>query len=86
LQNEACPSSAFQPSSRERRQTVAAEQPKRSATRCMERPLASMWARQGKVKGYALSGARRHIWRLRHADLDAMLLAPSVALANGRIE
>ena len=39
-----------------------------------------MWARQGKVKGYVLSGTRRQTWRFLSADLDAMLLGPSVAL------
>src|SRR5713226_5228364 len=39
-----------------------------------------MWARQGKVRGYVLSGTRRQTWRFLHADLDAMLLGPSVAL------
>lgn len=37
-----------------------------------------LWARQGKVKGYTLSGATRHVWRFRHADLDATLEMPSV--------
>ena len=39
-----------------------------------------MWARQGRVKGYILSGTRRQTWRFLHADLDATLTAPSVAL------
>lgn len=30
-----------------------------------------LWVRQGKVKGYALSGIRRHVWRFRREDLDA---------------
>jgi excisionase family DNA binding protein len=38
-----------------------------------------MWARQGKVKGYTLSGTHRITWRFRVGDLDATLLAPSVA-------
>jgi len=28
------------------------------------------WARQGKVKGFALSGSRRRVWRFRREDLD----------------
>ena len=36
------------------------------------------WARQGKVKGYVLSGPRRHVWRFRLVDLDATLELPSV--------
>jgi len=43
-----------------------------------------LWTRLGKVKGYSLSGARRHVWRYQQHDLDAALLgdvhfqAPSV--------
>ena len=32
------------------------------------------WARQKKVRGYALSGIERKVWRFRKDDLDAMLL------------
>jgi excisionase family DNA binding protein len=45
-----------------------------------------MWARQGKVKGYVLSGTRRVTWRFRAEDLDATMSPPSVALTNGRIQ
>ncbi len=38
----------------------------------------ALWARQGKVKAYALSGSSRHVWRFRAEDLDAALLAPPV--------
>jgi excisionase family DNA binding protein len=38
-----------------------------------------MWAREGKVKGFTLSGTHRHVWRFQHVDLDAMLTAPSIA-------
>ena len=31
------------------------------------------WVRQGKIKGYALSGTKRRIWRFLRADLDAAL-------------
>ncbi len=34
-----------------------------------------LWARQGKVKGYVLSGNKRRRWLFRKTDLDAMLLA-----------
>jgi len=33
-----------------------------------------LWARQGKVKAFALSGTKRRVWRFRQADLDAALL------------
>jgi excisionase family DNA binding protein len=42
-----------------------------------------LWARQGKVKAYALSGTQRHVWRFRAADLDAMLVGPSVPCSKG---
>ena len=44
-----------------------------------------LWARQGTVKGYVLSGTRRQTWRFLHSDLDATLTAPSVAM-NRRIQ
>lgn len=37
-----------------------------------------LWARQGRVKAFALSGTRRHVWRFRRQDLDAALLESSV--------
>jgi hypothetical protein len=37
-----------------------------------------LWTRQGKVKGYPLSGSQRHIWRYRMTDLDGSLGPPSV--------
>lgn len=51
-----------------------------------------LWVRQGKVKGFALSGTKRRVWRFRKSDLDAALLEspvlPSEALSvrsEGRI-
>jgi len=32
------------------------------------------WVRRGKIKGYALSGSRRRVWRFRQEDLDSCLL------------
>ncbi len=37
-----------------------------------------LWARQGRVKGFALSGTQRHVWRFRQHDLDAALMESSV--------
>jgi excisionase family DNA binding protein len=37
-----------------------------------------LWVRQGRVKAFALSGTRRHVWRFRQADLDAALLESPV--------
>jgi len=45
-----------------------------------------VWARQGKVRGYVLSGTKRVTWRFRVQDLDATMSPPSVALRNGRIQ
>jgi excisionase family DNA binding protein len=33
------------------------------------------WVKQGKVKGYAVSGTERRTWRFLRADLDAAFLA-----------
>jgi excisionase family DNA binding protein len=40
-----------------------------------------LWVRQGKVKGYALSGTKRRVWRFRVADLDASLVTSSVIVS-----
>ena len=42
-----------------------------------------LWTRQGKVRGYALSGTTRRVWRFRTVDLDAMLLMPAVLSTTG---
>jgi excisionase family DNA binding protein len=34
-----------------------------------------LWVRQGRVKGYALTGTRRRVWRFLKADLDAFVLS-----------
>jgi excisionase family DNA binding protein len=44
-----------------------------------------LWVRQGRIKGYALSGEKRHVWRFRAVDLDRMMMEPSVAFGNRRI-
>jgi len=40
-----------------------------------------LWARQGKVKAYALSGTERRVWRFRREDLDAALVESAVLLS-----
>src|SRR6266481_3036750 len=42
-----------------------------------------LWVRQGKVKGYALSGTRRRVWRFLRSDLNAKLIEPSVPCGQG---
>jgi excisionase family DNA binding protein len=32
-----------------------------------------LWVRQGKVRGYALSGTKRRIWRFLRSDLNSAL-------------
>jgi excisionase family DNA binding protein len=36
------------------------------------------WVRQGKIKGYPVSGTRRRVWRFLRSDLDAALVAKPV--------
>lgn len=38
------------------------------------------WVRQGKVRAYILSGTKRHVWRFKTSDLDAMQSVPACAL------
>jgi len=45
-----------------------------------------MWARQGKIKGFVLSGTQRVTWRFRKEDLDRTMSTPSVALTKRRIQ
>jgi excisionase family DNA binding protein len=40
--------------------------------------LLLLWTRQGKIKGYVLSGTRRRVWRFRREDLDSTLLSKPV--------
>ena len=39
-----------------------------------------MWVRRGQIKGYALSGSTRRVWRFLRADLDAALLGSPVVV------
>jgi excisionase family DNA binding protein len=41
-----------------------------------------LWARQGKVRGYRLSGTVRHVWRFRQSDLDDTLVRSSADSAD----
>lgn len=36
-----------------------------------------LWVGQCKVRGYALSGTKRRVWRFRRADLDSSLFGHS---------
>ena len=37
-----------------------------------------LWVRQGKLQAFALSGTKRHVWRFRRQDLDAVLVESRV--------
>jgi excisionase family DNA binding protein len=37
-----------------------------------------LWTRQGKIKGYVLSGTKRRVWRFRREELDSTLLSKPV--------
>ena len=52
----------------------------------IERRTLLQWVRQGKVRGYILSGTQRHVWRFKSSDLDAMLSVPAVLSTDGRIK
>ena len=50
----------------------------------VERRTLLEWTRQGKVRGFQLSGMKRHVWRFRQPDLDAMLIPSSAGSADRR--
>jgi excisionase family DNA binding protein len=41
-----------------------------------------LWVRQGKVRAFALSGTRRHVWRFLRGDLDNALLSRPVVVSS----
>jgi excisionase family DNA binding protein len=53
--------------------------------RCQRRTLL-VWVRQGKVRGYQLSGKLRHVWRFRREDLDAVLDCVTEADVDGVVD
>lgn len=40
------------------------------------------WTRQGKIKGYRLSGTLRCVWRFKQSDLDATMSPSSAGTAD----
>jgi excisionase family DNA binding protein len=50
----------------------------------VERRTLLAWVRDGKAPAYQLSGTKRHCWRFRQHDLDAMLTPSSADSARGR--
>jgi excisionase family DNA binding protein len=43
-----------------------------------------LWARQGRVKAYALSGTQRRVWRFLHADLEAMVTTKKPVVSSAQ--
>jgi excisionase family DNA binding protein len=41
-----------------------------------------LWVRQGKVRGYPLSGIQRRIWRFLQSDLDNTMVRHSQGAAK----
>jgi len=41
------------------------------------------WTREGRVRGFTLSGTARRVWRFRREDLDATLTGPAVPQTKG---
>lgn len=41
-----------------------------------------LWVRQGKVKGYPLSGIQRRVWRFLQSDLDGTIVGHSQCAAK----
>jgi excisionase family DNA binding protein len=37
-----------------------------------------LWARQGRLKAYALTGTQRRVWRFLKSDLDAAVIQKPV--------
>lgn len=43
-----------------------------------------LWARQGRLKAYALAGAQRHVWRFLRSDLDAIVMHRKPVLSSAQ--
>src|ERR1700686_3399390 len=43
-----------------------------------------LWARQGRVKAYALTGTQRRVWRFLHADLAAMVTTKKLVVSSAQ--
>lgn len=43
-----------------------------------------LWARQGRIRGYVLSGIKRHVWRFLLSDLEHFVIHNQVT-GNGVI-
>jgi excisionase family DNA binding protein len=43
-----------------------------------------LWARQGKLKAYALAGTQRRVWRFLRSDLDAIVMHRKAVLSSAQ--
>lgn len=43
-----------------------------------------LWARQGKLKAYALTGTQRRVWRFLQSDLDATVMHRKPVLSSAQ--
>src|SRR5712671_319581 len=43
-----------------------------------------LWARQGRVKAYALTGTQRRVWRFLQADLDAIVMQKKPVVSSAQ--
>jgi len=43
-----------------------------------------LWARQGRVKAYALTGTQRRVWRFLQADLDSIVIQKKPVVSSAQ--
>jgi excisionase family DNA binding protein len=43
-----------------------------------------LWARQGRLKAYALAGSQRHVWRFLRSDLDEIVMHRRAVLSSAQ--
>jgi excisionase family DNA binding protein len=43
-----------------------------------------LWARQGRVKAYALTGTQRRVWRFLQVDLDAIVIQKKPVVSSAQ--
>lgn len=43
-----------------------------------------LWARQGRLKAYALAGSQRHVWRFLRSDLDEIVMHRKAVLSSAQ--
>ena len=43
-----------------------------------------LWARQGRLKAYALTGTQRRVWRFLQVDLDAIVIQKKPVVSSAQ--